>query len=300
MELATKLPNFVIIGVQKAGTTSVYNYLKQHPQVYMSPIKEPHFLERDWSQLPPEKQKPGRIDTWEKYCNLFTGVRDEIAIGEASPNYLFHHQSSVGMIEKYLPNAKLIAILRDPAERAYSDNLMHVRDAIGSYQRSLEEQLEYSSHKSFVLLKGFYYNHLKSFYEHFPREQVKVYLYDNLSKNPVSFMQDIYSFIGVDTSFTPNTSERYQKAQIPKSQALNVLLRKQNSARNLAASVLKVFLPAGTRQKIRTSLINLNSQDKKTMPLTPELRQRLIDYYREDILKLQDLLGTDLSAWLEI
>jgi hypothetical protein len=299
MVSANKLPNFIIFGVQKAGTSSVYNYLKQHPQVYMSPIKETNFLERDWSKLPPAGQNCNGINTWEKYCDLFTGVQDEIAIGEVSPNYLFHHQSSVGLIKKYLPNAKLIAILRNPVERAYSDYLMNLRDAIGNSHRSLEEQLKYSANKSFVLLKGLYYTHLQHFYEQFPSQQIKVCLYDDLSQDPVTFMQDMYNFLQVERSFIPNTSTIYQKAKIPRSQAFNRLLRQQNPLRSLARSVLKMFMPLETRQKIHSALINLNYRDKSAMPLTPELRQQLIDYYREDILKLQDLLGRDLSSWLK-
>ncbi|MEQ8956354.1 MAG: sulfotransferase, partial [Coleofasciculus sp. C2-GNP5-27] len=76
-----KLPTFLIIGVQKAGTTSIYNYLKQHPQIYMSPVKETNFLEKNWEEL--ETQRKAKIDTFEKYCQLFEGVTDEIAIGEA-------------------------------------------------------------------------------------------------------------------------------------------------------------------------------------------------------------------------
>ena len=92
-----KLPTFLVIGIEKAGTTSVDNYLKQHPQVYMSPVKEPNFLERDWEHADLSKMKPkqNRIDTFEKYCNLFGDVTEEKAIGEVSPNYLFHYQESI-------------------------------------------------------------------------------------------------------------------------------------------------------------------------------------------------------------
>jgi hypothetical protein len=102
------LPTFIIIGVQKAGTTSIYHYLQQHPQVYMSPVKEPHFLERDWPQLAadsPEVKQP-RINTWEKYQALFAGVTDETAIGEASVNCLFHYDQSIDLIKRYVPDAQ--------------------------------------------------------------------------------------------------------------------------------------------------------------------------------------------------
>ena len=94
-----KLPTFLIVGVQKAGTTSIYNYLQEHPQVYMSPIKETNFLERDWEKLVAENSNiKNRISSFDDYCKLFSGVGDEIAIGEASPNYIFHYESSAPRI----------------------------------------------------------------------------------------------------------------------------------------------------------------------------------------------------------
>lgn len=291
------LPTFLIIGVQKAGTTSIYNYLNQHPQIYMSPVKETNFLEKNWEEI--EDQRKARIDTFEKYCQLFTGVKDEIAIGEASPNYLFHYESSSERIKRYVPNAKLIAVLRNPVDRAYSDYLMHIRDAIGKGQRtSLSEQIKYRADKSFIILKGFYYKHLQHFYEEFDREQIQVYLYDDLSKDPVKFMQKMYRFVGVDDTFLPDVSKKAQVAQVPKNTAVNNLLRQQNPLRTIVSSGLRLILPLEVRQNIRSRLIQMNSQEKKAAPLSPEDRQQLIELYREDILKLQDLIQRDLSAWL--
>lgn len=291
------LPTFLIIGVQKAGTTSIYNYLNQHPQIYMSPVKETNFLEKNWEEI--EDKRKARIDTFEKYCQLFTGVKDEIAIGEASPNYLFHYESSSERIKRYVPNAKLIAVLRNPVDRAYSDYLMHIRDAIGKGKRTrFSEQIKYRADKSFVILKGFYYKHLQHFYEKFDREQIQVYLYDELSKYPVEFMQNMYRFVEVDDTFLPDVSKKAQVAQVPKNTAVNNLLRQQNPLRTIVSSGLRLVLPLEVRQNLRSRLIQMNSQDKKTAPLSPEDRQLLIELYREDILKLQDLIQRDLSAWL--
>jgi Sulfotransferase family len=297
-----KLPNFLGIGVEKAGTTSIYNYLKQHPQVYMSPVKETNFLERDWENVDDEtkRRKKDRIDTFEKYCQLFNNVTDEIAIGEISPNYLFHHQSSSERILRYVPQAKLIAILRDPADRAYSDHLMHVRDAIGQNVRSLSEQIESRSQQSFTIRKGFYYEPLKYFFDKFGADQIRVYLYDDLCKDAIALIQDMYQFIGVDNTFVPDVTVRNQVAQVPKVNTLNTLLKRQNPVRSIAASVLRLVLPLSVRQTIRSSLINLNSQDKSKVSFSPEDRSKLIALYREDILKLQDLLQRDLSSWMNV
>ncbi|MGB3694093.1 MAG: sulfotransferase [Spirulinaceae cyanobacterium] len=294
------LPNFLIIGVQKAGTTSIYNYLDEHPQIYMSPVKETNFLEADWEKEPEKlaKKSSKSITDIETYHQLFAGVQDEIAIGEASPNYLFHYQTATKAIQRYMPDAKLIAILRNPTERAYSDYLMHIRDAIEEPE-SLSEIIAHRAESAYFFRKGFYYEQIKYFFDKFGRQQVKVYLYDDLCKNPVKLMQDMYSFIGVDDNFVPDTGKKAQKAQVPKNQGINNLLKTKNPLRNLAASTLKTFLPLETRQKIRDGIINLNSQGKKALPLQPEDRTKLVEMFREDVLKLQDLLGKDLSGWLK-
>ena len=295
-----KYPNFLIIGVQKAGTTSIYNYLRQHPQVYMSPIKETNFLEKDWEKVGKEQSlyNSNGIDTWEKYCQLFAGAKDEIALGEASPNYLFHYKSSVERILKYVPEAKLIAILRNPIERAYSDYLMHIRDEIGE-QLSLKAEIELRPRSSFLLKKGFYSTQLQYYFEHFDKSQIKIYLYDDLKANPVKLMQDLYKFIGVDNSFYPDMSEKVQTAQIPKSRLVNKLLRKQNPVRSFVAKNLKLFLPEAQRQKLRSQLIKLNSDGKDKAKLNQEERKILQDLYQEEIVSLQELIGRDLSSWLK-
>ncbi|MBD2577469.1 sulfotransferase [Oscillatoria sp. FACHB-1406] len=296
------LPNFLIIGVQKSGTTSIYNYLKQHPQIYMSPVKETNFLSRDWEKNPATKSQSvaPKIDSFKKYCELFDEVKDEIAIGEASPNYLFHYDISIPLIQRYVPEAKLIAILRDPTERAHSDYLMHIRDAIDTQRRNLLDQIKYSSHTSYTLRKGFYGQQLQHFYDRFDRQKIRVYLYDDLRVDAEKFMQEIYRFLEVDDNYCPDVSRRSQVAKIPKNQTINRILKKQNPLRTTVSSILKAFMPVEMRQTIRSSLIELNSDEKSIVKITPEEREALVEFYRHDILQLQDLIDRDLSAWLKV
>lgn len=120
------MPNFLIVGAQKAGTTSLHYYLKQHPQIYMRPRKEPHFFEgMHW-----DFYRPGRImlavTDLADYQALFEGVTDEKAIGEASASYLYSPKAPT-LIKRSIPDARLIAILRNPPDRAYSNFLHCVR-----------------------------------------------------------------------------------------------------------------------------------------------------------------------------
>ncbi|NEP20331.1 MAG: sulfotransferase [Leptolyngbya sp. SIO4C1] len=294
-----RLPTFLIIGVQKAGTTSIYSYLGQHPQVYLSRIKETNFFCQEWEQAAPEvlAKRKHPINTIEDYRQLFAGATDELAIGEASPNCMLYHETAVSRLQRYAPETKLLAILRNPVQRAYSEYLMNLRDAVGTQRRSLIEQLETRADKSHVLLKGKYYQCLKPFIEAFGPDQVSVFLYDDLRRDAIAFMQQVYRSIGVDDTFVPNTSKKAQQARVPKNESLNQLMRTQNPVRSLASAVLKL-VPESTRQLLRQRLIDFNSQSKAALPLTDEERQRLQAYYRDDILKLQDLIQRDLSAWL--
>ncbi|MDJ0662831.1 MAG: sulfotransferase [Crocosphaera sp.] len=295
-----KLPNFLIFGVQKAGTTSVYNYLKQHPEVYLSPVKETNFLEKDWPKLIEQGRrfKAKKIVTFEQYKDQFKGVTNEIAIGEISPNYLFHHKTSIELIKRYVPNAKLIAILRNPVDRAISDYLMHVRE--GQSNTPLKEQIKYRYHKSFVILKGCYYQQVKHYFEEFGREQVSIFLYDDLRKDSQKFLQEIYKTIGVNPDFEADTSQKSQVAQLPKNEDINKLLVRKNPIRSLSATLLKPILSEEKRQKLRSFLISINSKSKKEIDSFDEEKELLLNLYRDDILKLQDLLDRDLSAWLTI
>lgn len=296
------LPNFLVIGVQKAGTTSIYRYLRQHPQVYMSRVKETNFLERDWTDLTtPKVKKPKKIDTLEKYVALFDNVQDELAIGEASPNYLFHYKTSIPTIYNLVPHAKLVVILRNPIERAYSDYLMHVRDAINGVDcRSLSEQASKRPITSHQIRKGFYAEPLQAFMNQFGADNVKVCLYDDLVQDPVGMMQGIYRFIGVDDGFVPDTSVRAQKAAVPQNKTVHRVLQTRNPVRSFAGSVLRLFLPETTRQRIRRYLLSLNYKDKSSRPLSMEERQVLRDLYHDDILQLQEILQRDLSSWLAL
>ena len=111
-------------------------------------------------------------------------------------------------------------------------------------------------------------------------------------------MQSMYRYLGVNDTFFPDVNRKAQVAKIPKNQAVNNLLQRKNILRSATANILRVVMPVEARQKLRDRLINLNSHAKQQAPLSPEERQQLIELYREDILKLQDLVGRDLSGWL--
>jgi hypothetical protein len=295
-----KLPNFLIIGAAKAGTTSLYYYLQQHPQIYMSPVKEPRFFAPEFYTIYYNYANRGRgpqpAMRLEEYQQLFAEATDEIAIGEASPEYLYFSSTPI-RIKQAIPDVKMIAILRDPAERAFSAFCYHVRD--GLEKLSFEEALKAENRRMqerwrtgwFYIHTGFYYEQLKRYFEQFNRNQIKVILYDELLMDSELVCQDIFRFLDVDPQFRPDLS-RQNISTIPKNQFLNLLL----SNRNPVKMSIKPLLPKEIRQKIAKNIRDLNMVDKPL--LSTDTRHSLIKIYREDILKLQDLIQKDLSSWL--
>jgi hypothetical protein len=300
------MPNFLIIGAGKSGTTSLYHYLKQHPEVYMSPVKEPKFFAVEGKKLdfrgPNDERSMNRksvtdIDT---YRALFSEVTNEKAIGEASTLYLYSPEAP-SRIKHYIPEAKLIAILRNPVERAYSSFVQRVQkgdEPLSDFAQALREE-ENGARDNWAprwqgKRIGFYYAHLRRYFDIFRRDQIKVFLYEDLKSNPGGVAQSAYRFLAVDDTFVPDVSLRYMPSGIPKSKALQAFLSRPNSLK----SVLKPVVPRGLRQHLTAYLENRNIAGPP-LPLEQDVRKELVDSYREDILRLEELLGRNLSKWLE-
>jgi hypothetical protein len=303
------MPNFLIIGAMKAGTTSVYRYLKQHPQVYMSPKKEPEFFALEGRKLDfngPEGRERVNRDmerinptTIEGYRELFNGVCGEKAIGEASLVYQYSQQAPE-RIKHHIPEARLITILRNPTERAYSAFSylrLEDREPISDFSRALqaEEARILDNWKWVYHYKslGFYHDQLKRYFDMFDRDQIKVYLYDDLRADIPSVMKSMFRFLEVDDGYTPDTSLRHNISGVPRSGPLSSLIDGPNPIK----TTLKPFIPEELRWRIVARLKKGNLVEPPT--LDPLVRGGLIEAYQEDIRKLEDLIGRDLSAWLE-
>ena len=300
------LPNFLIIGTAKAGTSSLYHYLKQHPQIYMSPVKEPRFFAPElYTEHRKDPYRSGAKEhrdtpmSFEEYCQLFEGAVDEVALGEASTEYLYIPKAPE-RIQQYIPSVKLIAILRDPAERAFSAFCYQLRDGCEklTFEQALAAEPQRMTEKKWwpgwhYKQSGFYYQQLTRYFEVFDPSQIKVYLHDELSADPMSVVKDIFRFVGVEDDFTPMLT-RKNVSVIPQNRFLHSLMTRDN----LLKTVVKPLLPDGLRQQVAKNIHQQNTQAKPT--LSPELRRTLVEDYRQDILNLQDLLQRDLSKWLTV
>lgn len=300
------MPNFLIIGAPKAGTTSLYAYLKQHPQIYMPPVKEPHFFALDNRGV--SFQGPGdqtrlasAVHQLETYKNLFTGVKDEIAIGEASTNYL-GSRCAPERIKQLIPEVKLIAVLRNPIDAAYASYLHLMRNGdefIKDFSVALQAEPE-RIQKNWgwqwrYQQRGFYFEALERYFSIFEHRQIKVYLFEDFKDDTDGVLRDIFNFLGVESSFKSKTASRHNASAMPKSLLMNRLLIKPNILRDAA----KILFPQAMRQNLyhRVRAWNLNNFQKPEM--SADSRAYLKQVFRGDILKLEGLIERDLSAWLE-
>lgn len=295
------LPNFLVIGAYKSGTTALYQYLNQHPEVYMPPLKETNFFALEGTK--PNYSGPGdetaptnrlSITHLDNYQAQFQGLANGIVIGEASPLYLYSPQAPK-RIKNYIPDAKLIAILRHPAERAYSNFLHLVRDGrekVYDFRLAWEEGAKriQSNWAPIWHLKelGFYHTQLCRYFEVFPPSQIKVILHKDLVKHPQTTLEELFDFLEIGIHFQPDLSFRPNQSGIPKNKLAYKIIRRAilsplNSAQIEALKQLS--------QSLRSYLLY-----KPKMP--PQYKAELIEVYREDILQLEDLLDRDLSHWL--
>jgi len=297
-----KLPNFLIVGAAKSGTTSLYYYLKEHPEICISKnIKETFFFTgKDFKDVNKESCNYGRyaVTSLERYKLLFNHCGNKKVRGEVCVAYLFFYKESIQNIKKILSDkVKIIIVLRNPIDRAFSNYLHHVRD--GCEKETFEKALSLEKERKrkkwwwgyYLIEAGMYYDQVKAYLENF--SEVKIYLYDDLKKDPLSLVQDIYRFLEVNDSFTPKSlGIKYNVSGIPKNRFFYEIIFKSNPIK----SVITPFIPRNLREKI----IAIASQKLLKKPqMKPETREYLKELYQEDVLKLQGLIKRDLTHWLK-
>ena len=315
------LPNFIVIGAAKSGTTALYQNLRQHPEIYVSPVKEPRFFAFEPGDLQfggpgdAELHRSTVVDLAD-YQALFQEARSELAVGEASPVYLCAPKAAARM-QALVPQAKLIAILRHPVERAYSHYLHLIRDgvepltdfaqALAAEAARIHDNWEYRWRYKEL---GFYRAQVARYFEHFEPQQVKIYLYEEFDTQPQRVLQDIYRFLGVSESFVADTSVRYNASGVPRNKLMHAMLSKLQKATQATFDHVPQAQEdrGGGRgsnmgksplvEKARRIGIGLKNRNLVKPQLAPEVRAQLLADYREDIRALQDLLGRDLSHWL--
>ncbi len=289
------VPDFICIGVQKAGTTTLFDILKNHPQIFLPEKKETKFFQYD------EDYRKGI----EFYSSYFQKVSDEKAIGEIDPSYIFFAGKTASRIKGTLgAKTKFIVTLRDPVDRAYSHYLMSKLKGFEplSFEEAIaaEEQRMKSNKRDDIISfsyisRGHYLAQLKKYFEFFPKENFLILIFEkDIKHNLDATLKKITSFLDVDTNFHFDVVKSNPSRQVA-SRWFAHLLYKENSP----LKYLKIFLPSKSwRKKIKNGLIRLNEKIITPEKITPEFRRQLyLKNFKSEIQELEKLLNTDLSIW---
>lgn len=308
-------PDFFIVGAAKAGSTALWKYLSQHPQIGFSPIKETHFFSTDidTAAFRPEFAKDAAFDVGayiragmkepihqafvrdsRLYSQLFDRAEGSKVLGEATVSYLWSAQAAAN-IAAHNPQAKVIAMLRNPAERAFSHYLMDLRMgyAQGSFIDAVEADLQKPQGwgvSNLYIELGRYHAQLQRYFKALPREQVLVLWYEDYKENPAEVLRQIFAFLGVDESVAIDTSARHNAARLPKYGALQSVLKSKKLKK-----ALRAVMPASMKRGLQNQLYTT-----KGLPTITEAdRAFVLQHLRSDIEALSLLLGRDLSHWLK-
>lgn len=321
------LPNFFIAGAARSGTSSLDRYLSQHPDIYITSKKETHFFAHAHFPLclgpGDERLSKILIRDEDQYAQLFAEAAGKKAIGESSAFYLGFPDAAERIAQK-IPDAKIIIILREPVDRAYSAYTLMVRD--GRETRGFEEGLrreEERKQKGFEPIwwykeLGLYYEQVKHYIEVFGTRQVKVLLYDELFANLRQGLRDIFNFLEVNEDVVIDTSVTYNVSGVPKSRKLYTLLDNVIFTPNALEKRIKSLTPSHPgRARVLRQYLTLEKRIRSLIPLhlrmawANKITSMVVDrvsmdsitqaqlkaYFAEDVKKLEDLLHRDLRHW---
>lgn len=308
-DMQSRWPNFFLVGAMKAGTTSIADVLEQHPDVYLCPVKEPNYFSTDLrvadtcaddgSRIELNGSKVRKIHAGEfrdkrAYLALFNGWREEKIGGECSTSYLYSRVAASKMA-LYTPQAKILMVLRNPIERAFSEFVMNcsIGVALPPFSKCLDEEKEQLSY-GFIprnhkyVTAGLYYRQIRNFLEYFPRKQIAILLYDDMREDFHGFMQQVFDFLEVDP--LPELEVYSNKAKYPRWAYMNMVLKRTGLKR-----VVRRIVPEGAKQYLKRYYYRSLPADIKLLPAD---KQRLKAEFASDIENLSRLLGRDLSMWL--
>ncbi len=297
----------MIVGAAKSGTTTLHYALGRHPQVFMSRRKEPGYFVWPEQQLQfinngkLVRQPRFLVNRLPDYLELFSAGEHCAIRGESSTTYLFYYEQAIANIYRLHPAAAevhIIIVLRHPAERAYSQYMHKVRDGAEplTFEQALEQEAYRQQHQWHFdyqyVRRGFYYNQVKAYLERFPK--VQIFLYEDLRDHPQQVLEQIQRFLGVDVLPLEIGGELNVSGK-PRLAFVNRFLKRQN----VLKTWLGQWLPTAVRRRLRLRVQQVvYRHNLEKMAMHPETRQRLIELYRPEILRLQSLIGRDLSAWL--
>ena len=285
--------DFFIVGAPKAGTTSLYHYLNEHPQVEMSSQKEPDYFSDKAINEQGMYYGKNRVNTLDKYESLFV-QKESVVYGEGSVSYLFYDNVAED-IKKYNPNAKIIIMLRNPIERAFSHFLMDYR--LGLIRDSFENVIaNKSKHKNAHLFYqqyievSKYAKQIQRYLDFFEKDNILFIDYEDFKNNVLETVDQVYNFLQISAESTADINTKYNTFSMPKNKVIRfiysfVFIRK----------TFTFLFPIYLVKNIRDFLFKA---DKKP-ELLKETRSLLKRIFNDDIKNLEEVLSKDYSKWIK-
>ncbi|HEV2124502.1 MAG TPA: sulfotransferase [Chloroflexota bacterium] len=298
-------PNFFIVGAPKCGTTALYRYLAQHPDVFMPTNKEPKFFCPDLD-TGSERDAEVFVRDLESYLALFAEANGARCVGEATTFYMYSRDAARN-IHAFCPEARIIVMLRNPVDVMYAlheERLYNGNEDIADFQEALQAAPErklgrrlpprgsvpsFLQYREVVRFSG----QLERYLEQFGRENVHVIIFDDFVRDTEACYRAVLAFLELSDSFLPSF-EVVNPSKKLRSRALAQLMRRPPPGlRSLVRAVLPPKLRLALTQRVR----DLNTKRGARPPLDPELRRGLLREYREEVERLGYLIGRDLSRW---
>jgi hypothetical protein len=295
------LPNFFIVGAAKAGTTSLVRYLGQHPDVFFPNLKEPKYFSHQDNLFPHNGPGDKMVDAkviidFDRYAALFAPGKGCPARGEASVDYLFF-KGTPSRIRKCLNDTIIFIILREPTERAFSAYMHMVRDGRENltFEEAIEAEPERINRNWEFFWRytevGFYSTQVQRYRDVFGKDQVFIFLYEDLLADAIGLCKTVFKILQVDSRFKPDVLERHNISGRPRIEIIHRLFNRQN----MIKSAFKPFFPRVVRKYVQQRLAAINL-GRETME--EATRRKLRSAYRADIVKLQRILDRDLGHWI--
>ncbi len=275
---------FIILGGHKCGTSSMHFYLGQHPEIAMPETKGKDILNQPQLNI-------------EDYKNLYNNYQNQKVFGEVSSAYLYNERG-FNNIKQFFPKAKLIVILRNPAERAFShfNMIKNLKKIDINFEDICKNPDNFIKGENLgIINNGLYYSYLKKYFDEFSREQIMVVLFDTFIQERAKFFTSLFKFVGVKEDFLPDTSVIIRQGG-KKNQTINQLISSKNPLIKGLKTVLKPLTTSQQRYMLQKKVEGL-FKTKET--LSKNSTNKLTSFYQDDILKVQELTNIDLSHWLK-
>ena len=277
------MPTFIIPGAARAGTTTLWYCLDQHPDILMSKPKEPKVFVR---------KRENKINL-KLYNKVFDDYAGEKAIGEASVNYMISSDETIETIYEHIPDVKIIFSLRDPMKRAVSHYWHRINER--RYRGSLEELITQKGLNNFPVYYSLYNTHIQRFLKLFPRENIYISILEELNQDWDESFSEIFRFLNVDDNFRAIKHTSINRAYTRRSYPLNRFVRKM-----LRGYRYKKLIPQPIRdvgKAVTSKILKLNQKPFQAPPISPDVERELAEVFIPEIEGIEKLIGREITVW---